>query len=87
LDSKRVKIIKKPRDSQAIETEIAEVEQRIKDLSDQLATPEVARDITKLVEANDQYQQAEARLAELMDEWERAETTAGGSNKKSVRRR
>jgi hypothetical protein len=27
-----------------------------------------------LVKVNDEYQKAEARLAELMDEWERAET-------------
>ena len=69
----RVKIIKKARDPETIETEISELEKHIDDLSRQMAQPEVARDITKLVEINDEYQRAETRLAELMDEWERAE--------------
>ena len=85
-DPKRIKIIKKPRDSQTIEAEITEVEKRVKELSDQMAIPEVARDITKLVKANDEYRLAEARLAELMEEWERAETSAAPP-KKSGRRR
>ncbi len=46
-----------------------------------MARPEVARDITKLVRVNDDYQQADARLAELIDEWERAETTASPSKR------
>jgi len=87
LDPKRIKVIKKPRDSQAIEAEITQVEGRMKDLSDQMSSPEVSRDITKLVKANEEYRQAEARLAELMAEWERAETVAAGSNKRSSRRR
>ena len=74
--SSRVKIIKKPRTPQIIEAEIAELEKRIADLSKKMSEPEVARDITKLVAVNDEYQQAETRLAELMDEWERAEATA-----------
>jgi ATP-binding cassette subfamily F protein 3 len=73
--SSRVKIIKKPREPETIEAEIAELEKRIADLSTEMARPEVARDITELVRVNDAYQQAEARLAELIDEWERAETT------------
>jgi protein subunit release factor A len=71
-----VKIIKKPREPQTIEAEIAELEKRIAELSAEMSKPEVARDITKLVRVNDDYQQADARLAELIDEWERAETTA-----------
>jgi prephenate dehydratase len=46
-----------------------------------MTRPEVARDITKLVQVNDAYQQAEARLAELIDEWERAETTSTSSGR------
>ena len=42
-----------------------------------MTKPEVARDITRLVKVNDDYQSAETRLAELMDEWERSETGAG----------
>ena len=44
------------------------------ELSQEVARPDVARDVTKLVKVNDDYQQAEARLAELLVEWERAET-------------
>jgi len=73
-DSSRVKVIKKPRDPETIEVEITEVEKRIADLSAEMAKPEVARDITRLVTVNDDYQRAESRLAELMGEWERAET-------------
>ena len=73
-DSKRVKIIKKPRNPEMIEAEITELEKRIAELSEAMTKPEVARDITRLVKVNDDYQKAESRLAELMDEWERAET-------------
>ncbi len=85
-DTKRIKIVKKARDSRAIEAEITEVENLIKELSTQMATPEIARDITKLVKANEEYRRAEARLAALMDEWERSET-AEAATKKSGRRR
>jgi protein subunit release factor A len=74
-----VKIIKKPREPQTIESEIAELEKRIAELSAEMSRPEVARDITKLVQVNDDYQQADARLAELIDEWERAESTSKSS--------
>ena len=74
--SSRVKIIKKPRTPEIVEAEISELEKRIADLSQEMAQPEVARDITKLVKVNDDYQQAEARLGELLDEWERAEATS-----------
>ncbi len=74
--SKRVKVIKKPRAPEIVEAEIIELEKRISDLSNEMTKPEVARDITKLVSVNNEYEQAEARLAELYDEWERAETAA-----------
>jgi protein subunit release factor A len=76
-----VKIIKKPREPQTIEAEIAELEKRIAELSAEMSKPEVARDITKLVQVNDDYQQADARLAELIDEWERAESTSKSSRR------
>jgi predicted nuclease with TOPRIM domain len=76
-----VKLIKKPRRPEKIETEIAEVEKRIAELSVEMARPEVGRDITRLVKVNDDFQQAEARLAELIDEWERAETTASAARR------
>ena len=74
--SKRVKIIKKPREAEIIEAEITETEKRIANLSEEMSKPEVARDITRLVTVNDEYQQTETRLAELYDEWERAEAAA-----------
>src|SRR5947209_13154860 len=46
-NSKRVKIIKKPRDSDIIEAEISDLEKRISELSEQMIQPEFARDITK----------------------------------------
>ncbi len=67
-------MIKKPRDPETIESEITDLEKRIAELSEEMTKPEVARDISKLVKANDEYEQAQARLAELLDEWERAET-------------
>jgi ATP-binding cassette subfamily F protein 3 len=85
-DAKAVKVIKKPRDPGMIETEITELEKRISDLSHEMTKPEIARDITKLVAVNDEYQQSEARLAELMEEWERAESAVLPAKKKSSRR-
>jgi ATP-binding cassette subfamily F protein 3 len=79
--SARVKIIKKPRDPGTIEREISELEKQLAELSAEMARPEVARDITKLVKVNDDYQAAEHRLAGLMDEWERAETTSSSSKR------
>jgi ATP-binding cassette, subfamily F, member 3 len=80
--SSRVKIIKKPRDPETIEAEISTLEKRLSEVSAEMARPEVARDITKLVQLNDEYQEGETRLAELLDEWERAETTASSSKRK-----
>src|SRR6266403_1984509 len=51
--SKRVKIVKKPRGAEIIEAEITELEKRIADLSDEMTKPEIARDITRLVAVND----------------------------------
>jgi ATP-binding cassette subfamily F protein 3 len=79
--SPRVKIVKKPRDPGIVESEIAELEKRLAELSAEMARPDVARDITKLVSVNDDYQETEARLAELLDEWERAETTSRSSKR------
>jgi ATP-binding cassette subfamily F protein 3 len=79
--SARVKIIKKPRQPETIEAEIAALEKRIAELASEMARPEVARDITRLVSVNDDYQRAEARLAELIDEWERAESTSSSSRR------
>jgi ATP-binding cassette subfamily F protein 3 len=73
-ESKRVRIVKKPRSAEVLEAEISELEKQLASLSDEMSKPEVARDITKLVEVNNHYEQTEKRLAELIEEWERAET-------------
>ena len=70
-------MIKKARSPEIIEAEIAEAELRLSSLSEEMSKPEVARDISQLVKVNDDYQEAESRLAELLEEWERAATTAG----------
>ena len=74
-DKSRIKVIKRPRNVADIEAEISELEKRLRELTDEMARPEVARDITKLVKANEDYELAQSRLAELLDEWERAEST------------
>ena len=80
-DSKRIKVIKKPREPEVIEAEITEAEKRLKELSEEMSKPEVARDITRLVKANDDYKQTEIRLGELLNEWERAETAASSAKR------
>ncbi|HSS18871.1 MAG TPA: ABC-F family ATP-binding cassette domain-containing protein [Pyrinomonadaceae bacterium] len=69
----RVKVIKKARSTQVIEAEIAEAEARLATLAEEMSKPEVARDITRLVQVNDEYQAAEKQLSALLEEWERAE--------------
>ncbi len=86
VDSKRVKVVKKPRDPQTVEAEIAELEKQAAEVSNEMSKPEVARDITKLVAANEAYEKAQARLAELYDEWERAEAATSPVKKKTSRR-
>jgi ATP-binding cassette subfamily F protein 3 len=80
-ESSRIKVIKKPRSPVIIEAEISAMEKRLAELAEEMARPEIARDISKLVKTNDDYQRGEARLAELLDEWERAETTASSSKR------
>jgi ATP-binding cassette subfamily F protein 3 len=79
--SSRVKIIKKPRDSEKVEAEISALEKRLSELSEEMTKPDVARDISRLVKLNDAHHEGELRLAELLDEWERAATFAGTSKR------
>ena len=81
-DAKRIKVIKKPREPELIETDITQLEKRMTELSNEMTKPEIARDITKLVAVTEEYERAEARLAELYEEWERAETPVSGSKRK-----
>jgi ATP-binding cassette subfamily F protein 3 len=86
IDSAKIKIVKKARDPEIIEAEITKLEKRIAELSDEMTKPEIARDITKLVSVNDEYERSQAQLALLLDEWERAEGAALSSTKKAKRR-
>ena len=42
-----------------------------------MGTPDVARDPEKLIALNDEYQQTEALLRNLYDEWERVKFRTG----------
>jgi len=80
-----VKVIKKKkadaRTPELVESDIARAEQRLNEISQQMGTPEVARDAEKLIALNDEYQQTEAELRNLYDEWERVNSeTAPASN-------
>jgi hypothetical protein len=70
-----IKVVKKKkpdtRTPELVETDIAHAEQRLNEISEQMGTPEVARDPDKLIALNDEYQQTEASLRNLYEEWER----------------
>jgi protein subunit release factor A len=80
-------VVKKARDTTVIEAEITKLEKRIAELSNDMTKPEIAREITRLVAVNDEYERCQAQLATLMDEWERAEAAAASGPKKTLRRR
>ncbi|MDX6693550.1 MAG: ATP-binding cassette, subfamily er 3 [Blastocatellia bacterium] len=67
------------RDSQQIESDISAAEARLAQLSEQLSQPEVARDPARLRAVNDDYQQTDARLRALYEEWESVSTEAANS--------
>jgi len=70
-----VKVVKKKkpdaRTPELVETEIARAEQRLNEISQQMGTPEIARDAERLIALNEEYQQTEASLRSLYDEWDR----------------
>ena len=70
-----VKVVKKKkpdlRTPELVETEISQAEQRLNEISEQMGTPEVARDADRLIALNDEYQQTESLLRTLYDEWDR----------------
>jgi ATP-binding cassette subfamily F protein 3 len=67
------------RDSQTIETEIAATEKRLAALSEEMSLPEVARAPERLARLNDEYQQTDARLRALYEEWERVAAEAANA--------
>ncbi len=64
------------RDPQRIEIEIAAVEKRMTALSEEMGTPEVSRAPQQFAVLNREYQEAEARLRALYEEWERVAAEA-----------
>jgi ATP-binding cassette subfamily F protein 3 len=70
-----VKVVKKKkpeaRTPEQIESDIAQAESRLNEISQQMGTPEVARDADRLIALNDEYQQTEVLLKSLYDEWDR----------------
>src|SRR5687767_4256954 len=70
-----VKVVKKKkpdaRTPELIENDIAVAEARLNDISQQMGKPEVARDADRSIALNDEYQQTEALLKRLYDEWDR----------------
>jgi ATP-binding cassette subfamily F protein 3 len=71
-----IKVIKKNRGEDLtpalLEAEIAKAETRLKEISEQMSRPEVARDATELVKLDEDYRQTEARLTLLYGRWEKA---------------
>jgi ATP-binding cassette subfamily F protein 3 len=70
-----VKVVKKKkpetRTPEQVENDIAQAESRLNDISQQMGTPEVARDADRLIALNDEYQQTESLLKTLYEEWDR----------------
>ena len=70
-----VKIVKKKkadvRTTELVEGDIAQAEQTLAKISEQMGTTEVAKDAERLISLKGEYQQTENRLRELYDEWER----------------
>jgi ATP-binding cassette subfamily F protein 3 len=70
-----VKVIKKKkvdaRTTQSLEADIAQAETRLNEISRQMGEPEIARDATRLIQLNDEYQETETRLQSLYAEWDR----------------
>lgn len=71
----RIRLIKqkKPesRSAQVVEAEIAGIEQRLRDITDQMSQPEVARDVERFTKLSNDFKQAESTLSALYEEWER----------------
>ena len=68
-----VKVIKKKKETRTpeqVETEIAQAESRLNEISQQMGTPEVVRDVHRLIALNGEYQQTEVLLKTLYEEWD-----------------
>jgi ATP-binding cassette, subfamily F, member 3 len=73
--SSGVKVIKKKkvdvRTPERLEADIAQAEKRLKEISEQMGVPEIARDASRLIQLNEEYQEADVRLQSLYAEWDR----------------
>jgi ATP-binding cassette subfamily F protein 3 len=69
-----VKVIKKKkvdaRTPERLEADIAQAETRLQEISQQMGAPEIARDATRLIQLNNEYQETETRLQSLYVEWD-----------------
>jgi hypothetical protein len=63
-----------------VESEISRAEQRLNEISQQMGTPEVARDAGRLIALNEEYQQTESLLRGLYDEWDRVSQEPATAN-------
>jgi ATP-binding cassette subfamily F protein 3 len=75
-----IKVVKKKkpeplRTPDLVETDIARAEARLNEISEQMGTPEVARDADRLIALNEEYQQTEVLLRSLYEEWDRVSLT------------
>jgi ATP-binding cassette subfamily F protein 3 len=79
-----VKVVKKKkadaRTPELVESEISRAEQRLNEISQQMGTPEVARDAERLIALNEEYQQTESLLRGLYDEWDRVSQEPATAN-------
>jgi len=75
-----VKVIKKKkaeaRTAELVELDITSAEQLLARLSEQMGTPKVAKDSARLKSLKAEYEQAESRLRELYEEWDRVSQPA-----------
>jgi ATP-binding cassette subfamily F protein 3 len=75
-----IKVVKKKkpdsRTPELVESDISRAEQRLNEISEQMGTPEVARDPDRLIALNDEYQQTESLLRTLYEEWDQVTLNA-----------
>jgi ATP-binding cassette subfamily F protein 3 len=78
-----VRVVKKSktpaRTPEQIESEIADAERRLASLSDELSSPQVARDQARASRLNEDYRATDERLRALYAEWERVAAEAANA--------
>jgi ATP-binding cassette subfamily F protein 3 len=78
-----VRVVKKSktpaRTSVQIESEIADAEKRLASLSNELSSPQVARDVARASRLNEDYRATDERLRSLYAEWERVAAEAANA--------